>query len=300
MYEDNKQIITIVLPTKNKVLLFYWLEEFVKNPFFLKFKLVVLVSCIDLDLMAYKNFNNIKFYFYDKSFSMEDKLKDVYSLIDTEYTYLCGDGVIPNFELIFNCISHDFQDIFVLIPKKTIFYKQYRKCESEIDKIKKLFYFLTFAGGSIVKTSLFSFNVDYKFKSNFLYPITIMNNLKSTERISYEIGNFYKTNPLKKKSTWMNKEDLVKIWTENYCKSIFLLNDNYDFLKPCLIKKHYDNKFSFLSLLSYKVNGIFEFKIYKKYFGYFKLQGYKIAKIYLVRIIPTFLLLILKKIKNSL
>ena len=89
----------------------------------------------------------------------------------------------------------------------------------------KLFYFLTFAGGSIVKKYLFNFNFRPDFKSNFLYPVAILNNLQEKCVIQWVVSdNVYYMNPLKKRSTWMNSNDIVEIRTKNYVKSIFLLS----------------------------------------------------------------------------
>lgn len=297
--------LSVVLPSKdNFSLIKEWFHETSKQEAFAKTKIYLLLSCklenIDESFSSYlKTFSNVFILSYDSSFTMEDKIKAISNKIDTAYVYLCGDGVIPNLDSAYNIIYQNEFDITILVNKKMPFYKVYCRNCSRHSLDDKLFYFLTFAGGSIVKKYLFNFNFRPDFKSNFLYPVAILNNLQEKCVIQWVVSdNVYYMNPLKKRSTWMNSNDIVEIRTKNYVKSIFLLSSKYDSLKPSLVRNNDDKKFSFRSLVNYKANGCFDKKAFIEYKDYFKMCGHSYFKIEVISLLPKGCLRFCLKIKD--
>lgn len=234
----------------------------------------------------------------DKSLAMEQKLFNNVHRIQTPYAYVCGDGLLPNLEKITELINdNENKDLLILVKTNSIFHENFlkmSKIKNEKEKLAKLFYFLTFCGGSIVKTELLQDSLvnEIDFNSNFLYPITVLNNLHRhfNDNYIFAIGDYYDFSPLKKESTRFDKESIVYVWTLNYVKSVFLLNKEYDDLRPYILNSKYDNKFSFKFLLIYKYKGVFDYKIYKKYSYYYKICGNSWFKLYLVKLIPSFAL----------
>lgn len=290
------KLLTVIVPTKKHFgILNYWLDCALAYRCFRNIDFLILNSD-DFDKTKslkdkYKPYENIKFFDFPETFMMEDKISSIaqYKIL-SDYCYLCGDGILPNLEYIYNLLLiHNFS-LFVMVKQNSIFFNEYKKCKNKNDLRVRLFYFLTFCGGSIVKTKLFNFEHNLNFKSNFLYPITILNNLEDMNDIYWDVGNQFEFSYLKKKSTWMNREETVQIWTINYIKSIFSLNDRYDDIKPLLITSKFDKKFSFKNLIFYKINDCFDINVFKKYYYYYKLEKNSILLLYIVKFIPLKLL----------
>ena len=94
----------------------------------------------------------------------------------------------------------------------------------------------------------------------------------------------------------MNSNDVVEIWTVNYVKSIFLLSNRYDSIKPLLIKNNDDKKFTIKALGIYKTIGCFDINVFRKYSGYYRMCGHSYLNIIIVYLIPTLVFKILFKI----
>ena len=253
--------------------------------------------------MLIENRPNWKMYECDGALPMEKKFFSNINRINTEFTYLCGDGLLPNLELICNTLNENAdKDFICLIKKGIIFHKNYLKMIKIKDKkikFSKLFYFLTFCGGSLVKTSLLKNSLveEIDFNSNFLYPITILNNVNFDAKYTFAVGDFFQISKLKKQSTWFDKESIVNIRTLNYVKSVFLLKTDYDDIKPYILKSNYDKVFSLKNLLRYKKAEVFDLKIYKKYMRYYKMCGYNIISLYIVCFIPMRVIKIISKFR---
>lgn len=295
MEQQIKNLLTIVLPSYfNLELLKFWLNNSAKDNLFKSVDIYIALSeskeNFD-DITRTFNFKNLRFFWFDKTKTMEEKIFSISSSIKSKYVYLCGDGVLPNISNICRLIEEKNDDVYIIYPKKSHFYKVFLNNQLEKCKKEKIFYFLTYCGGSIVKRELFQLNLsDVPFKSNFCYPVAILNNLKNLDNVSFNCGDFYSFSPLKKKSTWYNSESIFAIWTQNYIKSIFLLNSNYDDMKPAFIRSVRDcQAFSYRFLLIYKRHKCLDINFFKKYKGYFLMTGYKTFRIYLIYyFVPTF------------
>ena len=300
----NKYILTIIVPTTS---LNELLEDRLNTFFSFKENKIINLIITSSDCENIKNFieenygimSNLTFVKASLNSSIEDKIKSTVNLVKTEFVYICGNGILPNFQRLISLLKECDYDVMILLPNNS-FGKRYKKCKTVEERKFSLFYFLTFIGGSIIKINLIKNIVEIKQNINFLYPVTIMNNLDEKSRITYCVGPFYQANAKKKKSTWENAHDLLNVWCIDYCKSIFLLDSRFDDLKPFLLKANFDGVFTFRKLLHYKVSGIFDLKLFKKYIGWYKLEGNCTLKLYLTYFTPIFLLRFLKSLKSFL
>ena len=280
-------MITVVIPTYNR----HKLIEKLINDYINRYKGDLFTFEIhdsspnNLTKKIIDNYSNplISYFKYDSSISADIKALNAINNVKTEYIYLMGDSVNPNFNkfekyLITN--NYEKYDVFSFreyaLKKNTDFQcKEYNDMKSFF---KDNFWKLTFFGSYIMKKNIFDkgYKQSEKYiigKSPFANVSILFEGLIGEKKSCYfAYVDFITLNPEKKESGWMTSKQTIEFFCKKYYECLQLLPTYYCAMNPEeLCKQNTETGlFSKKMILLFRWNGNLTFKIYNEYKYYIK------------------------------
>lgn len=256
--------------------------------------------------------NKINYHRYSASISADDKVQICLVNAKTDYVYLIGDGILPNFEklesfLIQNNYS-DYDIIGVLAPhfkyndhnktKYLNFDTIYKESDKDNLIINHLVCF-TLYGATIIKNRIITNSnkqgwfAKYKFKDriSYFYSMSLFESIKSN---NYNVGvsflSFWRENP-KKKGNWAHDEYFYQVFYVAFIESVDKLPFSKG-VKAQALKNVALYHFNFASIFRYRLNNVFTVKLLKKYKPYVKRMNNHYWFMWFVAFIPKWVIYI--------
>lgn len=318
-----KEKITVVIPTYNHPLYIKYIIDNSIVPY--NGELFVFEihdsSNTDETKEIVKKTRKIKYFKYDSNISADVKSHIAISQVNTSHIYLMGDGLAPNFNLLeIFLINSNFvnYDLFGILPSlylkakinKDIDIKPNEKYifDNYQEFSKRFFYELTLYGGSIISNKILDYINEnglfekYKFNSRYCYAhISSIFDALSIGKFSSAISflDCIMINPIKKKSTWMNKELFFSILMDEFYYDV----NKIPGYNPSIIKGIIENKNSFAFSLGFIINlrsnGILSLSEYRRHREKLNLYNSKKHLMKCVCFFPKWVCSLLLKIKNG-
>ena len=262
--------------------------------------------------------SNLKYYRYS---DINVDVKTILALqkCNTEYAFLCGDGVIFNIEKcgerVLSAITSKY-DVIELYdeatPKHYNYYnaleKKYKKQDIIYDDIKTHFveniWHMPYYGGSIVKVEVFKNASMEQMKQiiglGFVYPYMIYSFPYKDYHAIVMGGDFHIRNPHKKMAIWESTQKSgIKIWAKNFPETINHLPSEYDSIKErtIILAEKTLGYLTLKGLINLRLIDNYNYKILKQYKE--ELKKYAACGLfvqYVIAITPKFMFRILRKI----
>lgn len=289
----EEQYITMVMPTFNhSTYIDYFLNNAVDTYNGNLFKFEIHDSSENDDTKdLIEKFNNIhktkvKYFRYESTLNGDLKTYKALSQCPTDFLYLMGDGVCPDFnkleEYLLEKKFNEYDLFGIFMPGWTErFKKENFKLDTiydnyEIDKFFSLFFHeFTYYGGSIISKNLWEYvkdnsifkNYEFNGRYSYAYDSSLFTALAKNNSFKYcaSFISFYRGNPLKKASVWSHGETLYTIGIQEFENDVTKLPDIYNPYKQYMFKKSRKVGFNFHAVLFYKLNNSIKFKYLKKY-----------------------------------
>lgn len=253
----------------------------------------------------------VRYFRMDSSLDIDEKTILALKMAEADYIMLCGDGHCPEVDRIFEDIN--FRDteteIYVLYDKKWRAQNKYFVSLNEFyfsskdEFFKAHFWQLVLYGGSIIAKSLINkIDLDYvvsRFNgSGFIFPCALV--IYSTGKYKALSDNFLFDVPEKILAGWMSSGIGIELWTIRYSEAVkklagFISDDTIESIIHTT-----GGRTKFLAakgLMSFRTNGNYNYKIYKKYKKELKEYGSCSSfMLWLIAVIPSWCFKIIKKI----
>lgn len=247
--KEDKKILTISIPTKNKDLLKYNIEQSLE---LLKNRSVSILICDNSEddeiekiyKKIKKEYQNIYYKKNTKEKNYDMNCFNALKIPNTKYVWAIGDGLIVRKERIMEVLEilKEGYDIIVFdylerIKKEKI--KKYYSNNSEF--FKDLCWHITLLGSTIFKKELIESSLEkcyLKYMDTYFMHLGILLESISNQNFKAIIikEGVCKNNPLKKSSTWSSLT--FKTFCDGWIKFIGLLPDVYIKQKEYVIKSH--------------------------------------------------------------
>ncbi len=295
---DLHKKVTVVLPTYNRSeCVAYYLENAVAKYSGVFFVFEIHDSSTNdetKDLVdsynASEHVNKICYFRYPSSMNGDDKTHTALSNVQTEYLYLIGDGILPDFEKLELFLkNNDFSKFDVMgIFSQGFRYNKHNKSEypkndylyeeTNYDSllVNHLLCF-TLYGASIVRKSVIESIDKEKFfskfcfegKYSFAYCLSLFESIKNNGyKVAVSFLSFWRMNP-KKKGNWAHDESFYKIFYVEFINDVEKLSYPEE-LKEQALKNIARYHFTYGSILRYRLKNVFTAKLLKKYKPYVK------------------------------
>ena len=294
----NDKKITVIIPTYNKFdCIKYLLENSITKYTGDLFLFEVHDSGDDERVKEivdrYAENHPLRYYHYPTSVNGDVKTMTAISNAQSEYIYLLGDGIVPDFNQLEKfLIACDYEKYIVIgvraakdfkskIRKAVLGRNQINEPKVFDDKIKfcnRCFWILTLYGASIVRKNLLFSNNNYlqylKMESPFMYVCSLFESLLQEENGKYIFSfvDFIKSNPYKIDSGWMQSRQAIEFFCYRYYISVSNLSKYSNLLCKEFLFSHnkFSGLFSIKSILKMRATGNLTASILKKYKVYYK------------------------------
>lgn len=223
----------------------------------------------------------------------------------TKFIYLCGHGVIyreDKLKELLDVLKKTDYDLYLTMGDWCD-----QKAHSISNKdnnmlLKYWFAALTMYGGSVLSKRLIDRyddkTISKYFGTYFAYTCYIFEYLDSPYYI-FENTLFEISEEKMKNSSFWSKSRIIEMWSTNYCKAIDLLPDKYNNYKHFAYKLHDHNILSKKSIMFYRTNGNFNYKIYKNNKNFLPLASEcSSLQLIIISLIPSFIFKLLYYIKH--
>lgn len=262
--------------------------------------------------------NKIAYYRYPSDILGDVKSYTALKETKSEYLYLMGDGLAPDFDalealLLGNDYSR-FDFIGVLppsfrgaaeqeLPKNNVLYE----FSNLLDFSSKFFYRETLYGGSIINHRLIDFIDEnkiyerFRFDNRYCYAyissIFTALSMNSNFKFCTSFVDCLLLNP-EKKGNWAHDDNLYKILFEEFQNDVKLLPPFYDDIKSQILLSR--NRFAWKKkdIIHYRKNNSVNFHYLKKYKSALKVCDYNYPFTVFICFIPRFILVLMSKGKN--
>lgn len=321
---ENKPLLTIVMPTYN-------------HPDYIRYTLETILNIDEYNILfeihdsstddetkkivdeykeKYKNLSYIKY----EDIDVDIKTIVALNSVKTKYVHLCGDGAIPNLEKITSLCQKYMDSDFDIIE---LYDTQNKKHITEFNKIKECrkqeeivysnlydylydnIWHLPCYGGSIVKSSIFSSfneeNMKELISCGYVYPYMVILNLDDKLKAVALGDDFLLPNIRKKASIWIKEGRGIELWANKFPNTIYKTKKcSDDEFKTIMIESQKKlNLLTFKGLLTFRMNGNFNFKVKRQYSDSLNKYGAcSKFKMNLICLTPKWVLSLLWKIKH--
>lgn len=245
---------------------------------------------------VYKFKNNyinfpLKYTRYPSDMMVDEKVTNAIRNNSKDYFYLCGDGVLCDYNKLENILIQDKYFDYIIINMENIERIGYLGQDKEAIKNKtytyidnvlyigKYYSHLTFWGASIVSQKIFNYSMEKGILNKYLSkanPWWLASVLAETIDVMREEGKNYKLSTIYLDCITGNKYKEGHMWSKgekyyNYTFSLFnqavaLLPNNYDSVKHRIIKFFRDDSLATKRfLLKLRMDGTLTYHLNKKY-----------------------------------
>lgn len=288
-----KDKLAIVLPTKNhKEIMKEWMRIFPKQNTKANVEVWVYDSSDNDDTkkICEENSEFVHFFRCAPDITADEKAVFALTSVDADYLWLCGDGMIPNVDLVYDILREQFSkqtDIIHFFGKNkaNIAYKEKIGMGDEIvytDEGKKEFFRdfwwsiacwgITVISKRIIQNIDFDEMVKKYGDKNFFYPTVICCSLQSLSDVRCLVihHNCFTANRKKSSSTWKRKGQVIVIWSKNTVLTIDAMPEYFDKYKKhvmenCWLNNNFLTTWGLISWRSDDFYNIQEYRLYKEY-----------------------------------
>lgn len=296
MLVNNK--ITVIIPTYNKFdCIKYLLENSISKYDGNLFSFEIHDSGDDERVKKiveqYSQNSPLSYFHYSSSINGDVKTMTAIGNAQSEYIYLLGDGIVPDFneleKFLITCEYKKYSVVGVRAAKD--FKSNLRKkalgkhrinepieFDDRIKFCKQCFWILTLYGASIVRKNLLFSNDNYlrylEMKSPFMYVCSLFESILQEDNSNYVFSfvDFIKSNPYKLDSGWMQSKQAIEIFCYKYYDSVSNLSKYSNLLSKDFLISHnqFSGLFSLKSVMKMRATGNLTVSILKKYKVYYK------------------------------
>lgn len=303
--------LAIVIPTRNHCeIMEEWIHIFPTQNKISKIKVYVFDSSDNDDTQKLCNNKELITYIRcDANMDIDYKTILCLDNIEEEYVWLCGDGIIPNIDMVNSIVNKYISDGVDILHffghnKMNEAYMEKNGFSNEIiykgkDRkafFKDFFWSLGCYGISITKKSIIN-NIDKNevirkyVGKNFVYPAIMFEAiLKIDEPLCVVLHhNCFTANKMKKTNTWKQDKTAIKIFSKHIVATIQNLPDYYNEYKNTVIKEFcINNQFlTVAGLYRWRSEGLYDIKEFFKYYRYLKqVTGLSFFKLCIIAITP--------------
>ncbi len=254
--------------------------------------------------------NRINYFRYPSSMNGDDKTHYALSHAEGEYTYLIGDGILPDFEKLERFLKSNAYENYDVIGvfgdgfrynkhNKQAYNKGdviYKETDQDALLINHMVCF-TLYGVSIVRQEVIKYidkeNLFSKFSLNgrysFAYCCSLFESIKAKNyNVGISFSELWKINP-KKTGNWAHGENFYRIFYVEFLSDIDSLSYK-DEMKNEALKNIGKYHFSYHGIVRYRLKNVFTIKLLKKYKPYVKRINNHYWFMWLVAFIPKWLL----------
>lgn len=294
-----KDKLAIIIITKNhKEIMEEWMRIFPKQNTKANVEVWVYDSSDndDTQKICEENSEFVHYFRFDPDIG-DEKAVDALTSIDREYLWLCGDGVIPNMDLVYDLLVEEFSkktDVIHFFGKNqaNIAYKKKIGMGDEIvytDDEKREFFrdfwwSLAWLGVTIVNKRVID-NVDFdemleKYgQKGFIFPTAVCCSLQSLSNIRCLVihHNCFTANRKKIASGWKQEGQVIPIWSKNTVLTIDAMPEYFEKYKHHVMENCWLNN-NFLTtrgLLDWRSNNFYNIQDYKLYKQYLTITSQK-------------------------
>lgn len=238
--------------------------------------------------------SKIRYFRYPSSVNGDDKVFCALKRAETDYAYLIGDGVLPDFEKLELFLKNNEFSKFDVIgifppcyryksnkkkhPKNDCFYEEANYDDLLVDYLPCF----TLYGASIVQKDVITWILEHDVNSKFClketnsgayclygYQMSLFETIKSCNlKVGLSFLSFWGWNP-KKKGNWVHDESFYKIFYVEFINDVEKLSYPEE-LKEQALKNIARFHFTYGSILRYRLKNVFTVKLLKKYKPYVK------------------------------
>lgn len=185
-------------------------------------------------------YKNLFFKKYDENTNLEDRCEDIYTNMEYEYIWLCGDGTIPNITKSFSLLDTEMKKEKDIIVFGKDFSKEYKEYKDSVEFCKECFVWTTWFGAVVLKGGLISRELFSRCKEKYFeqaVPGVYYELFKSGEiNATYVTNLFYDSNPYKKQSIATKEGRNIYAFAQLFTNTINRFPQIYDPIKKDIYK----------------------------------------------------------------
>lgn len=298
--EDLKGKLAIIIITKNhKEIMEEWMRIFPTQNRKANVEVHVYDSSDndDTQKICEENSEFVHYLRFDPDISPNDKIVYAMNTVEAEYVWLCGDGGIPNVDLVYDILLKEFSkktDVIHFFGKNqaNIAYKKKIGMEDEIvytDEEKREFFRdfwwslawwgVTIINKRIIKNANFGEIIEKSEKASFFYPTGICCSVQSLSNVRCLVihHNCFTANRKKIASSWRKEGQVIEIWSRTTVLTIEAMPEYFDKYKRHVMENSWLNN-NFLTtrgLLDWRSNNLYNIQDYKLYKEYLTITSQK-------------------------
>lgn len=223
----------------------------------------------------------IRFYSVPVSYTAEEKCRFAIQKLETEYIWLCGDGLIPAIDVVLpllrdkntdmiHLVNMDARDCRLYLSKKSL--PTSMTYTDAVTFCGDFFWTATFLGSLILQRSVAKMLLGDVFEAyrntGFEIPCSALDVLSRRPcQIAVMAMHYYTPNPLKVASLWMNGPQIFEIWAERMPQAVRKLPTAFDPMKDTVIRTTAvnNNYLSCRGLIRWRSRGFFTATVEKQY-----------------------------------
>ena len=312
----NNFLLEVVIPTYNRPkciesILNYFVDNYNKKVY--DFCISIYDSSINNEtekVVSSYGLNYVKYYRISDKIDVDKKTVMALKNSTSDYIWLCGDGIIPKVDEIFERfdLKKCGYELIVLYSKylTTInrYYLKLNECEdrNKGDFFENNFAQITLYGGTICARTIIE-KADIKeleqyYLTGFIYPCMLA--IYSSGPYYRSLGEYLISLENKGSPGWINSGNAIRTWTYNFYNDVMSLSvylGGKATNKIICSNGKLTGFLTFKGFVWFRATGNFNWKIYKEYKFYIhKCKACSIMAIYLVLLMPEKLTICMRKL----